>query len=333
MREPAFYQQNQAKWDQFAENLDRPQQISPAELAEQYEVLIADLAYARTFYPQSQLIGQLNDLSVRTHWLLYRHADKTNVGWWDFWRLELPQVLFRLRTYILYAGLIFLVSIAIGWFAAVEDLDFVRLVLGDAYVEMTLDNIAAGDPMGVYKGDSSLIMFLEIALNNIWVAFLIFALGSVCGLGTLVGLPFPPFNLQTGLFFNGIMIGAFMGMFHLQGLSRDALPVIYVHGTLELSAIVIAGAAGLALGARIIVPNAHSRWQAIRSAALDGFKVMLGLVPVFLLAAAFEGYLTRLTDMPAWSKGLIIGGSLVFILGYYVCYPWLLMRTHAKEKN
>lgn len=331
MREPTFFEQNKAKWNRYEEQLASPRELDPMELAELYEVLLADLAHVRTFYPQSDLVHALNALCARTHWAIYRHQSKTKVGWWAFWAKDLPLVLYRLRRFLLYSGLIFALSMAIGWVAAVEDMGFVRLVLGNDYVDMTLENIEMGDPMGVYKGGSSLIMFLEIALNNLWVAFLVFALGVLGGVGTIIGLPFWPFNLQTGLFFNGIMVGAFMGMFHSLGLSMEALPVIYIHGTLELSAIVIAGAAGMALGAGILIPGPHRRWHVVRKAAIDGFKIMLGLVPVFLLAAAFEGYVTRLTDMPAALKGLIIGGSLLFVIGYYVIYPWLMARMHAED--
>ncbi|MEO1449329.1 MAG: stage II sporulation protein M, partial [Bacteroidota bacterium] len=271
MREPTFFEQNKAKWARYEKNLAVARELNPLVLARQYEALLADLAHARTFYPQSDLVQSLNALCTQTHWAIYRNQSKTRVGWWAFWMTDLPLVLYRLRRYLLYAGLIFLLSVAIGWFGALEDMGFIRMVLGNDYVDMTMENIDAGDPMGVYKGESSFPMFLRIALNNLLVAFLVFALGSLAGVGTLMGLPFPPFNLQTGLFFNGVMVGAFMGIFHSQGLSTEALPVIYIHGTLELSAIVIAGGAGLAVGANILIPRVHSRWHAMRAAAVDGF--------------------------------------------------------------
>ncbi|MCB0813699.1 MAG: stage II sporulation protein M, partial [Flavobacteriales bacterium] len=116
------------------------------------------------------------------------------------------------------------------------------------------------------------LMFLGITVNNVRVALLAFAAGIAAGFGTVYVL-----------LFNGIMVGAFQYFFHEQGVLRESLLTIWVHGTLEISAIVIAGAAGLALGRGMLFPGTYTRMESFRRGAMLGLKVVIGLVPVFVV--------------------------------------------------
>lgn len=108
----------------------------------------------------------------------------------------------------------FTVSVLIGAVSAAGDLDFVRLILGNGYVDMTLDNIANGEPMAVYNGSSEVPMFLRITLNNIMVSFYCFAMGILTSFGT-----------GYMLFNNGVMIGAFQMFFSSMAyLENPCLP-------------------------------------------------------------------------------------------------------------
>lgn len=333
MREPAFLRKNKEKWLEYEAKLfgKDGEEIDPDRLAELYIQLTDDLAYARTFYPRSQIVRYLNGLAARTHLTIYKDQRQERGRFRTFWTEELPLIFYRNRRYFLYAFIIFSVSAMIGAFGALQDQDFLRMVLGDSYVDMTLDNIERGDPMGVYKDEQPFTMFIRIALNNLFVAFMVFVLGSFFTFGAIFGLPFPPFNFDSGLFFNGIMLGSFLTFFHLEGVLGEALPVIYIHGTLELSAIVIAGAAGFMLGNGFMFPGDQTRRASLQAAARDGIKIMVSLVPVFLMAAFLESFITRLTEMPLIIKLLIILVSLSYILGYYVIYPHYLVRKQANE--
>lgn len=331
MREPAFLRQNKDKWLEYEEKLfgDQAQVIDPDRLAALYIQLTEDLAYARTFYPKSQTVRYLNGLAARTHLLIYKNQKQEGSRFFTFWTEELPEIFYRNRRFFLYACLIFTVSTLIGVVGALADEEFLRMVLGDGYVDMTLENIEKGDPMGVYKDEAPFAMFVRIALNNMLVAFLIFVLGIVFTFGAIFGLPFWPFNFDSGLFFNGIMLGSFITFFHTKGVLWEALPVIYIHGTLELSAIVIAGAAGFMLGHGFMFPGTLTRRASLQLAAKDGIKIMVSTIPIFILAAFLESYITRLTEMPLLVKLLIILVSLSYILGYYVIYPYF--RHHKLE--
>jgi uncharacterized membrane protein SpoIIM required for sporulation len=322
MREPAFLRQNKDKWLEYERMLfeSKQSEINPDRLAELYVQLTDDLAYARTFYPRSQVVRYLNGLAARTHLAIYRNKKDPGSRFVTFWTRELPMIYARNHRYMLYAFLIFSFSFLLGVLGALHEEDFVRVVLGDPYVDMTLDNIADGDPMGVYKRSSPIVMFVEIAFNNIRVAFNTFALGGLLSVGTIYLL-----------FYNGVMVGAFLTFFHTQNQLWEALPVVYIHGTLELSAIVIAGGAGFMLGNSILFPGTYTRLVSAQRGAREGVKILVGLVPVFLMAAFLESFITRLTEMWLGFKLAIIFVSLAFVVWYYVLFPIIYARQIGPE--
>ena len=109
--------------------------------------------------------------------------------------------------------------------------------------------------------------------------------------------------------------------------------VIWIHGTLEISAIVIAGCAGLTLGNSILFPGTYSRGVSFVKGAKQGVKIIIGLVPVFITAAFFEGFVTRYTQMPMWLSLTIILTSLAFVVWYFIIYPIQLNKKADKEFN
>jgi uncharacterized membrane protein SpoIIM required for sporulation len=317
MREPAFLRRNKDKWLEYEKTLSSGYQgnIHPDHLAELYVQLTDDLAYARTFYPQSRTVKYLNGLAARTHLAIYKNKKDKSNRLLTFWTRELPMIYRSSHRFMLYSLVLFTFTFLVGFLATLQSETFARAVLGDGYVNMTIDNIEKGDPMGVYKQTPSFPMFINIAVNNIKVALLAFVMGIAISVGTIYVI-----------FQNGIMVGVFFSFFHTKGLIWEALPVIYIHGTLELSAIVIAGGAGFLLGNSLLFPGTFTRLQSLQRAARDGIKIMVGLIPVFLMAAWLESYITRLTALPLFVKLVIIVFSLAFILGYYVIYPWYLER-------
>jgi len=181
VREGLFIKRNIDKWKQY--------QYEPAndpdEMAGQFTELVNDLGYSKTFYPHSRVTQYLNGLASRIYLGIYRNKKEESSRIGRFWKKELPAVVYRYRREILYSFLIFILFAVIAAFSAAHDESFVRGVLGDGYVDMTEDNIAKGDPFGVYKQDNQVAMFLAIALNNIRVAFLFFISGFLLGLGTV----------------------------------------------------------------------------------------------------------------------------------------------------
>ena len=279
-------------------------------MAGQFTDLVNDLGYSKTFYPHSKVTNYLNGLASRIYLGIYRNKKEETSRIIRFWKTELPLVVRRYHREILYSFIIFSLFAVMAAFSAAHDETFVRGVLGDRYVDMTEDNIAKGDPFGVYKRDDQLSMFLYIATNNIQVSFVIFICGFILSIGTI-----------WQLFKNGVMIGAFQYYFFSKGLGLKSVLVIWIHGTLEISSIIIAGAAGLVLGNSILFPGTHRRIDSLKRGGKDGLKLMIGLVPVFIVAAFLEGFVTRYSHMPMLLSISILAGSLFFVIWYFVVYP------------
>ena len=279
-------------------------------MAGQFTELVNDLGYAKTFYPQSKVTQYLNGLASRIYLGIYRNKKEESSRIVRFWKTELPLVVRKYHREILYSFIIFILFAVMAAFSAAHDETFVRGVLSDQYVDMTEDNISRGDPFGVYKQDDPLNMFVWIAVHNIKVAFIIYISGFLLSLGTV-----------WFLFQNGVMLGAFQYYFFARGLGWKSILVIWIHGTLEISCFIIAGAAGLVLGNSILFPGTHKRGYALRRGAKDGLKLMVGLVPIFLMAAFLEGFVTRYASMPIWLSLFILVSSLSFIIWYFVIYP------------
>ncbi|SMC72551.1 stage II sporulation protein M [Pedobacter africanus] len=313
MREALFVKQNSGKWKSY----EQLQTANPDELAERFIDITNDLAYAKTFYPKSRTTAYLNGLAAGLHQSIYKNKKEDTSRFITFWKFELPELFYTYRRQLLYAFLFFLVSGAMGVLSAKYDDTFVRLILGDGYVNMTNENIAKGDSFGVYKQQGPVEMFFMIAINNVYVSLLTFLSGIFLSVG-------PVFMLLR----NGIMLGSFEYYFFSRGLGIESILVIWIHGTLEISAIIIAGAAGLVLGHGLLFPKTYTRFQAFKNSAKDGTKIALGLVPIFIVAAFFEGFITRYTHMPLWLSISILGGSLAFIIWYVIVYPAKLYKRN-----
>ena len=313
MREAVFLKQNVERWKSYEKPVTDPDII-----AERFIALTDDLAYAKTFYPGSKTVNYLNSLAADIHLTIYKNRKEKKNRFLEFWKTELPLVMARNQKPLLYSFLFFMTFVLIGVLSAKYDDGFIRLILGDGYVDMTNANIAKGDPFGVYKRSDPLLMFMTIAFNNIFVSFMVFVEGIFLGVGTVYGL-----------FSNGVMLGSFQYYFFKHGLGIQSILVVFIHGTLEISAIVIAGAAGIIMGSSILFPGTLPRSDSVKRGAGEGIKIMMGLVPVFIVAAFFEGFVTRHTEMPVWMSSIILLASAIFITWYFVIYPRLILKkTH-----
>jgi len=320
MKETNFINQKKKKWKELERLLDAPYK-DPDKLNELFIQITDDLSYSRTFYPNRSVRVYLNGLAQRIFFSIYK--TKRKFGWGrmvSFWTQELPKLIFESRRALLYSFLIFALAFLIGALSSAMDTEFPEVILGQRYIEMTKENINSGDPMAVYKHSGPWGMSVGITINNLWVAFLTFAMGAFFSLGSIIIL------LR-----NGIMIGAFQYFFIEQGLFRESFLTIWIHGTLEISAIIIAGAAGITMGAGLVFPGTLSRLQAFQRSARRGLKIMIGIAPIIILAGFIEGYLTRFTETPDIVRAFFIGFCLLFVLFYFVWYPHALARKGFKD--
>lgn len=324
MREAAFVKQNKNNWQRFENVLRNNAHVNPNELAVLYLEVTDHLSYAQTFYPNSNTLIYLNGLASRAHQKIYRTKKESRNRFITFFTEEFPLEFYRYQKQLLLAFLVFVIFVAAGSFSAASDGAFVRSILGDAYINMTLENIANDDPMAVYKKMGEMEMFLGITINNIRVALMAFVFGIFAGLGTLYII------MQ-----NAIMLGSFQYFFYEQGLLWESVRTIWIHGTIEISVIIVAACAGLVVGKGILFPGTFTRLTSFVQGVKAGLKIVISTVPFFIIAGFLEGFVTRHTEMPDWLAIIIISLSLVLILFYYVFYPIYLNRSfnHVNQNH
>lgn len=310
MREAAFIKKNKEKWALFENALRRQEQISPDRLSDLYVEITDDLSYAKTFYPNSNTMHYLNGIASSAHQKIYKTKKDGKNRFISFFKNEFPLLFYNYHRQLFIAFIVFSFFTLVGMYSASQDGNFVRLILGDAYVNMTLENIEKGDPMAVYKKANETKMFLGITINNIRVAMYALLLGLLFSIGTLYIM------MQ-----NGIMLGSFLYFFYDKDLLWESSRTIWIHGTIEISVIIIASCAGMVMGNGIMFPKTYSRLASFKRSAKDALKIMISTIPFFIIAGFLEGFVTRHTEMPDWLAILIITGSLALIIYYYVIYP------------
>ena len=313
MNELAFIQKNIEKWEHVEIMAQDLSEETPDDIADAYTEITSDLAFAYTHIPSARITLYLNNLAAVLHNAIYRNKREKRSRMLTFWTREVPKTMYEERRLLLASFIIFIVSVLIGIASQAAEPDFCRIILGDWYVERTLDNISNGTPMAVYDGGSESSMFMGITINNIGVAFRIFAFGLLTSVMSAIML-----------FYNGIMLGCFEAFFAQHGLLGESLVAVFQHGTLEISAIIVAGAAGLAIGNGWLFPGTYKRLYAFRRGAKRGLKIVVGTVPVFIVAGFIEGYITRHTEMALSIRLGIIALSLAFVVGYYIVLPHYL---------
>jgi uncharacterized membrane protein SpoIIM required for sporulation len=317
MRETKFIKQNREKWRSF-ENLIRSDIKDPDKLSNLFIQITDDLSFSRTFYPKRSVRVYLNNKAQQIFHALYKSRKDRLKKFKAFWFEELPSLVWYSRKELLLALAIFLVAVGIGVISSMNDPGFARSILGDSYVDMTIENIESGDPMAVYKKMNGVDMALMITVNNIRVSFMTFIFGIFTSIGTVIIL-----------LYNGIMVGTFQYFFIERDLFWESFLTIWLHGTIEISSIIIAGGAGIVLGSGLIFPGTLSRLQSFQISAFKGLKILMGILPLIFFAALIESFVTRYTNVPDFVKAGIIIASAVFIIAYFV---WLPYRMYASGK-
>ena len=325
-----FIKKNVDKWNEYQHNPTS----DPDETAERFITLVDDLSYAKTFYPRSKVTRWINSIASGIYLSIYKNKKEKYSRVFTFWKYEVPLLFKKYHRLLLFTFLLFSLFVGIGIFSSIKDESFIRGILGDSYVDMTEDNISKGDPFGVYKSDNPFTNFVYIAMNNSFVALLMVIGGVLIGVGTI-----------WAMWNNGLMLGCFQYMFFAKGLGFQSILVIWVHGTLEILSLVVASTAGLVITQGILFPGTYSRLVSFKRSIKDAMKIMIVLVPVFIIASFFENYVTYLMGntfdkqssggLPVWAGILILTLSLSFIFWYFVIYPIQLHKEgyHIKKNG
>jgi len=303
----SFLRKNKPLWQELerrAETMSRrgarPQAEDIERFASLHKAASTHLAYFYTHYPNHEAAVHLNKLVAKSHNVLYRDQWSSTETLRAFFRTGLVAILQARSRFIGLAALLMLVGFVSGFIAVWSDPLHLAGIVPPEY--------ASVDPTKLRedRGDVESAYFsAAIMTNNIQVAALAFAGGITLGIGTLYLLVY-----------NGILIGALAAAFHRAGEGYAFWAFIVPHGIIELTAIFIAGGAGLYMGYVIMVPGSFSRKFRFLTAAKESVQLLLGTVPLFVVAGLIEGYVTpaRLT---LEAKYAVAAFTLALLAVYY----------------
>jgi uncharacterized membrane protein SpoIIM required for sporulation len=282
-------------------------------LGELYRAAAADLALARRRWPGDPVVARLEDLVGRARHLVYsaprRRFSALRFLATDYWRLVAE------RPLLLGVSAMLLVAPAVlagGW--ALDDPAAAGGLVPEEYRSVTEPRTTTD--LG-FSADEQAGFAAEIFTNNIRVTFVAFAGGMTAGLLT-AGL----------LIFNGVLLGTVAGLAWGAGNGAPFVELVSAHGLLELSCIVVAGAAGLRLGWAIVAPGRLPRGTSLRREARRTVLIALGTAPWLVLAGLVEGFLTPtgLGLMPALTIGLALGAI------YWTLIAWRGARRPVTDE-
>jgi uncharacterized membrane protein SpoIIM required for sporulation len=311
MKETDFIRQNQKKWADLETRLKQKGRAKDFDkLSDNFVQLSEDLSYAQTYYPRRTVRVYLNTIAQRAYKKVFNARQHDKQSRFRFWSHELPTGLWESRYELIIAAAVFSLAVFIGVVSSKYEDGFASQILGSNYTSMTDENIAKGDPMGVYKKMDALEMFFRIFYNNLQVSVFTFVLGILFGIGT-IGI----------LMSNGIMLGVFQYFFVQRGLGFLSFLTIWQHGVIEIASIVVAGGAGLVLGRSIVFPGTLPRGVSLKFGMLKGLKVLMGVAPLIFMAAFIESFYTRFDNLPVPIRLATILASLAFVIGYYIVLP------------
>jgi uncharacterized membrane protein SpoIIM required for sporulation len=271
------------------------------ELALLYRQTAADLAAAREHRADAQLAAYLNQLLGRAHNLVYSATPGQPRHILTFYTQTFPRIFRDTWRYTTAATGIFLLGTLLGLAVCLVEPGFERFVLGGEMMDtidrrqMWTHSIVSVKPLA-----SSAIL-----TNNLSVSFSAFALGITAGLGT-----------TWIMFFNGLLMSVVAAACHRAGMSVALWSFVVPHGSLELPAIFIAGGAGLLLGRGLIAPGTLPRREAVRLHAATAIRLLLGVIPLLVVAGVIEGFVSPVSIDPTGK--FIIGGSLLILLALYL---------------
>ena len=325
MKQSLFEQRHKAEWEQFSlmlGQLERGKASSRiGNFPKDYRRLCQHLALAQERGYSSFLIDSLQQLVLRGHQQLYRHRSRLGANVAGFILAGFPRLVREQWRFVLAAGLMFFGSL-IGFSLLVYL--FPDLIYNLIPAEQVSELQSMYDPIAGHLGRTTerassedWVMFGYYIMHNIGIAFQTFASGLLLGLGSAFFL-----------LFNGLMIGAVAGHLTHVGYGQTFWSFVIGHGAFELTAIALAGAAGLQLGWALIAPGRLPRAEALRLAARKSVLLICGVMLFLLIAAFIEAYWSSMTAPEPMTKYLV-GAALWALVATYLLFAG---RTrHAPE--
>lgn len=249
------------------------------ELGRIYRRTASDLAIARAESRDPRLINYLNNLVIRAHGRIYRADAEGGQRIRNFFGRDFPQTFRRTWRYTAVAFAVFWIFTAIFFVGSRLDPDFSEFAGISPYFREVVINQRTH--WWERLNEANQVGSSQIFTNNIRVTFYAFALGAIFGIGTLYVLAF-----------NGASFGAIIALTYRAGFGNDLMSFVVGHGVIELSCIFIAGGAGLLIGTALMMPGDLSRADALKSRGMEAVRLVIGCVPVLVVAGIIEGFIS-----------------------------------------
>jgi len=296
-----FLNQRRPKWERLENLLKKSQRSLKSlsveevdELGQLYRTATSDLALARRDFAGHTVTTYLNQLVGRTHSFLYRGEPLRRQWLTQFFGQTFPRLYRALLPYTICSFTLFLVAILVGFFTVWQIPDTVYIFMGPNAVGLVRE---------VEQGQ----MWTDIE-PNIQVTFITFAGGITAGLLS-----------AWVLLNNGLSIGAIFGLLQFHGMFGQLAEFVAAHGFIELSVIFLAGGCGLYMGDGLLRPGLQTRRAALVERGQDAVQLVLGCVPLLILAGIIEGFISP--SGLHWGVKLGVGLSTGVLLYYY----WLVV--------
>jgi uncharacterized membrane protein SpoIIM required for sporulation len=306
-----FIRARQNTWEQLQGFLEQARRLSLARVPLDlfrvgslvYRQTVADLAYSRMCFPDHPVVKQLEQLVGQAHSLLYQAERSRSRNWTEFWRETWPVRVREAASPILLAIAIFWASAILGFVLTARN-PVLEGFFVNPHMRAAIESKRLWTESLTRTAPTS---SSGIAVNNIKVSLLAWGLGLTFGIGT-VWL----------LIFNGVMLGAVAAACLRAGMLLPLAEFVVGHGSLELPAIWISGGAGLLMAQAMLFPGRYRRSVELRLKGRSSVQIIVGIVPMLLVAGAIEGFVSP-SNLPGLAKaalGLSLGLALLgYILG------------------
>jgi uncharacterized membrane protein SpoIIM required for sporulation len=331
MKNATYFEKAQPVWDELSALLDKAKRVGArgltaeelARLDRLYRLSTIHLAQVRLRTTNQALVDRLNRLVARAHSFIYVAPRQNPVARAvNFYAAGFARTVARTWRYHLAAFLLFAAGTLAAYWGTLNNELTAYALLGD---DVRLPGASAEQLQNVLRsnrewGATEKFQFASFLLtHNTKVGFTAFALGVFCGVPTVFLM-----------LMNGGMLGAFAAVHHTKGVETEMWAWILVHGVTELTAIMLCGGAGLMLGMAVLRPRYATRAQSLLQAGREAFRIVLGVVPMFVLAGIIESYV-RQSHLSVDGRLIFAGATAVFWAAYFRMGAYLEVRERAER--
>lgn len=310
----AFRREREQDWAAFEEVLDRVEGGSFSKMSDEdllalprlYRATLSSLSIARATILDAALIEYLEGLCMRGYFLIYGVRESRGRRLLDFFRFDWPGAVRALWRETLVVVVLLALGIGVSWALAAHDPEWFRALVPEGMAQgRGPDADAASLRQTIYgapQDDALHIFAVSLFTHNSQVGITAYALGFAFGLPSLFLM-----------LYQGLMLGPMLAVFDKAGLLPDFVGWLFIHGTTELFAASIAGAAGLRIGTAVAFPGARSRLAAAAQAGRETGAAMMGVIIMLLIAGLLEGF----------GRQLIQSMQLRYAIGAALLTMWL----------